>query len=116
MKYFRLTSNSEGGSEMEVVDVAVSPVGFIPDQPALDLSEPKDSKSFTFIRTPSGWSGGWHPSPRRQYVNGIPENWNSRRRMARYAVRHQVSLSCLRIPQVRDTTHVLQQGTTGGAC
>jgi hypothetical protein len=71
MKYFRLTATDDGKSRMEEVEAHVAPVDFIPDQPSLDLSPPKDAKSVTFIRTPAGWNGGWHPTPRRQFVIGM---------------------------------------------
>lgn len=71
MKYFRLIATEDGKSSLERDDAHVAPVDFIPGQPALDLSVPEDAKSITFIRTPAGWSGGWHPTPRRQFVFGI---------------------------------------------
>jgi uncharacterized cupin superfamily protein len=71
MKYVRIISTEDGKSSIEHVETRVAPVDFIPGQPALDLSVPEDAKSAMFIRTPAGWSGGWHPTPRRQFVFGI---------------------------------------------
>jgi hypothetical protein len=66
VKFYRLFDAEDGASRMQEIEAEVSPVALIPNQPSLDLSDVKDVKNLTFIRTPSGWQ----PSPRCQFVFG----------------------------------------------
>lgn len=71
MKYARIYSTAEGESRVEAVDVAVTPVEFVPGEPTVDLSSSSEVSRLMFVRLAPGWPGGWHPTPRRQFVVGI---------------------------------------------
>jgi hypothetical protein len=57
---------------MTEVEVAVAPQTFIPGNPTVDLSPVSEISTLTFIRAPVGWPGGWHPTPGRRFVVGLP--------------------------------------------
>ena len=68
MKYCRVYSDPSGESHMENVEIELKPVDFAPPAPPLNLSAfiPADRCVFSFA--PAGWSGDWHPSPRKQIL------------------------------------------------
>lgn len=68
MKYTRLYADSEGESHFEDVDVAMEETIFAPPAPPLKLSEVLSSSRFSFVSAPPGWSGDWHPAPKRQFM------------------------------------------------
>lgn len=43
-------------------------VNFAPPAPPMFASHPVDVQSLAMIELPVGWQGGWHPSPRKQWV------------------------------------------------
>ncbi len=67
MKYVRLYADSEGISHFEDVDVATRSMNFAPPAPPAHASEPVSAAQMLFIRLPLGWSGDWHPAPKRQF-------------------------------------------------
>ena len=71
MKYARTYTDLTGKSQMSEVEVAVAPHNFLPGNPTLDLSSASEIQTMTFVRASAGWSGGWHPTPRRQFVVGL---------------------------------------------
>ncbi len=67
MKYVRLYADSEGVSHFEDVDVPNKSMNFAPPAPPADVSEPISAAQMLFVRLPLGWSGDWHPAPKRQF-------------------------------------------------
>ncbi|MDY0391079.1 cupin domain-containing protein [Desulfobulbus oligotrophicus] len=43
-------------------------IEFAPPAPPMFVSHPMDVQSLAMIELPVGWQGGWHPSPRKQWV------------------------------------------------
>ncbi len=43
-------------------------VDFAPPAPPMFGSRVEDAQSLVLIELPVGWQGGWHPSPKRQWV------------------------------------------------
>lgn len=73
MKYTRVYADANGQSHFEDVEVRLSPVDFAPPAPPLNLSTFTPATKFAFLSGPPGWSGDWHPTPRRQvffYLSG----------------------------------------------
>lgn len=68
MKYVRLYSDEKGDSHFEDVEVGFESVDFAPPAPPLNLSRSTPASRFFFVRSPSGWYGDWHPSPKRQFA------------------------------------------------
>jgi hypothetical protein len=67
MKYVRISSDSDGESHFEDVEIALAPVEYAPPAPALDLSAAAPVRDCRFFSVPADWFGDWHPSPRRQF-------------------------------------------------
>ena len=43
-------------------------VEFAPPAPPMYVGRASDAQAFVFVELPVGWHGGWHPSPRAQWV------------------------------------------------
>lgn len=43
-------------------------VEFSPPAPPMHVMHASDAKAFVFVELPVGWHGGWHPSPKAQWV------------------------------------------------
>lgn len=41
---------------------------FAPPAPPMHVGFASDADTLTFVELPVGWHGGWHPSPRAQWV------------------------------------------------
>jgi len=68
MKYTRFYADASGESHMEDVEASFTSQNFAPPAPPLELSPIVPATGAGFLRFPAGWSGDWHPSPRRQYL------------------------------------------------
>lgn len=68
MKYTRVYADSEGESHFEDVEVGMEERVFAPPAPPLKLSEFIATSRFSFLSSPPGWSGDWHPAPKRQFM------------------------------------------------
>jgi hypothetical protein len=64
--YARIYSDSDGESHFQDLDGEFHPVDFAPPAPHLDVSVYSPAVRYAFVHAASGWSGDWHPSPRRQ--------------------------------------------------
>ncbi len=70
MRFMRIYNDADGASHFEDVDVEMARIAYAPPTPPLDLSAPYPVERALLFEFPAGWSGDWHPSPRRQfYVN-----------------------------------------------
>ena len=68
MQYTRLYTDAAGVSHFAEVVVPVSPAAYAPPAPPLHVSTFLEATRVGFLQEASGWDGGWHPSPRRQFV------------------------------------------------
>jgi hypothetical protein len=75
MQYTRLYADAEGDSHFEDVSVPVTPVTYAPPAPPVHLSAFVDAARVGFVQEATGWLGGWHPSPRRQFVIVLGETF-----------------------------------------
>lgn len=73
MKIVRIYADEKGESHFEDIELQFSTVVFAPPAPPLDLSNFSPAKNYGFLKASPGWSGGWHPTPKRQvffYLSG----------------------------------------------
>jgi quercetin dioxygenase-like cupin family protein len=69
----RVYADSLGESHFEDISWKMVESEFAPPAPPLLVSDFVDSSSFGFISAAPGWSGEWHPTPKRQliiYISG----------------------------------------------
>jgi cupin domain len=64
--YFHLYSDPAGASHVEVLKAELVSAPYAPPAPDVYLSHPMPAVAAAFLAVPSGWSGTWHVSPRRQ--------------------------------------------------
>ena len=62
----RLYADASGTSHFEDVPVTFQLTDFAPPAPPVDVSPFEAATRYCFSRAPVGWSGDWHPAPRRQ--------------------------------------------------
>jgi hypothetical protein len=67
-RYARVYSDSGGESHFADVEVEIKPMSFAPPAPPLELSAFVPARRLAFMVMRSGWRGGWHPAPRRQFL------------------------------------------------
>jgi len=73
MQYTRVYSDSDGVSHFDDVKVRFKSADFAPPAPPLNISAFNTAVQYGFLKAPAGWSGDWHPAPRRQiliYLSG----------------------------------------------
>lgn len=67
----RIFSDESGESHFGRVDVDLASTNYAPPAPPLDVSTPDPAERVLFFRAPVGWTGDFHPSPRRQLYIGL---------------------------------------------
>ncbi len=76
MKYVRIYADENGESHFEDIEIEFLPVDFAPPAPPINISSFTPANRFGFANVPPGWSGDWHPTPKRQiffYLSGTIE-------------------------------------------
>jgi hypothetical protein len=68
MDYLRLFADADGESHYDDVTTALTPTDFAPPAPPLNLSPFMPAARCGFLGAPAGWSGDYHPTPRRQFL------------------------------------------------
>jgi len=66
MKYTRIYADETGESHFMDVEIKLKPVDYAPPAPPIRFSSFNPAIQYAFCVFPSGWSGDWHPTPRRQ--------------------------------------------------
>jgi hypothetical protein len=69
--YPQIYCDDGGDSHFGVVEVELASTVYAPPAPPLDVSAPESAERFVFFRAPAGWTGDFHPSPRRQLFIGL---------------------------------------------
>jgi hypothetical protein len=64
----RVYSDSEGESHFSVLQVPFELKDYAPPAPPMSVTDLIKTDGFVVISSPGGWSGDWHPAPRRQYM------------------------------------------------
>jgi hypothetical protein len=76
MKYTRIYADETGESHFIDVEIELTPIDFAPPAPPIHFSSFNPAVQYAFAVFPSGWSGDWHPTPRKQIsftLSGIGE-------------------------------------------
>lgn len=68
MKIQHLFNDAEGESHFGEIEVEFASAELAPPAPPVGLSEFRDATRVAFMRAGPGWSGDWHPAPRRQLM------------------------------------------------
>ena len=68
LHYVRIYSDSNGQSHFGEVEATFQLVDYAPPAPPISVSEDLGAEGVSFISSPSGWFGDWHPAPRRQFT------------------------------------------------
>lgn len=67
--FLRLFADENGESRVDASftqELAV--VDFAPPAPPMYVARASDAQAVVFVELPVGWRGGWHPSPKAQWV------------------------------------------------
>ncbi len=67
MKYGIVYTDQNGDSHFKDGEVGFESVNFAPPAPPVGLTNYMTASRLVFFKTPSGWVGDWHPSPKRQF-------------------------------------------------
>jgi hypothetical protein len=67
-KYLRLYADSAGDSRVEEASIELQSTPYAPPAPDLYLSQPFPAAAAAFLTFPTGWTGTWHVTPRRQLL------------------------------------------------
>ena len=67
MRYPRIFAGPDGVSHFDEVELAFTPVEYVPGHPAMDVTAAESAGGILFIRIPAGGHVTWHPSPRVQF-------------------------------------------------
>jgi mannose-6-phosphate isomerase-like protein (cupin superfamily) len=62
-----IQTDVNGNSHFENVEVGFELVNFAPPAPLIGLSGFTPANQLVFFKTPYGWYGDWHPTPKRQF-------------------------------------------------
>ena len=66
--YVRVVTDPEGQTHFADAVLTFELVDFAPPAPPISVSALFDADNVSFISSPAGWYGDWHPAPRRQFV------------------------------------------------
>lgn len=69
IEYVRFSDGPDGISRMEKgrhIELALK--DFVPPSPPIGVSSVFPASALAFLSVPVGFDGGWHPSPRRQWI------------------------------------------------
>jgi hypothetical protein len=75
MHYTRIYADADGESHFDAVEVELHPTDYAPPLPALLLSSFTPATQYGFLRVPGDFTGGWHPTPVRQFAVVMAGEW-----------------------------------------
>jgi hypothetical protein len=68
VSYAKVYTDAEGESHFAEDSVSFQLVDYAPPAPPISVSQVFSAENVSFISSPPGWHGDWHPAPRRQFV------------------------------------------------
>lgn len=68
LTYARVSTDADGESHYSDEQLTFQLVDYAPPAPAISVTEALAAENVSFISSPSGWYGDFHPAPRRQFV------------------------------------------------
>jgi len=66
--YARVYGDSDGATHFSDETLSFQLVDYAPPAPPISVSEVFGAENVSFISSPAGWDGDWHPAPRRQFI------------------------------------------------
>ena len=66
--YVRVYVDSDGESHFSDESLPFRLIDYAPPAPPISVSEVFGAENISFISSPVGWFGDWHPAPRRQFI------------------------------------------------
>ena len=64
----RIYADEAGVSHFGITEIAFELTDFAPPAPPMSVSQGMKAEGVTFISSPVGWYGSWHPTPVRQII------------------------------------------------
>ena len=64
----RIYEDAEGNSHFGEMRITFELLDYAPPAAPISVSQVIGAESVTFISSPAGWFGDWHPAPRRQLI------------------------------------------------
>jgi len=68
VSYARVYTDAESASHFAEDTLSFQLVDYAPPAPPISVSQVFGAENVSFISSPLGWHGDWHPAPRRQFV------------------------------------------------
>jgi quercetin dioxygenase-like cupin family protein len=68
VSYARVYTDAEGESHFAEDSLSFQLVDYAPPAPPISVSQVFGAENASFISSPPGWYGDWHPAPHRQFV------------------------------------------------
>lgn len=75
LRYARIYSDSNGESHFADEEILFKLIDYAPPAPPMSVSESINTEGVSFLSSPSGWVGDFHPAPRRQFIFGLSGEW-----------------------------------------
>ena len=67
-RHVRLYADADGETHFSDLESPFQLLDFAPPAPPISVAELAATRGLAVISSPGGWSGGWHPTPRRQII------------------------------------------------
>jgi len=64
----RIYEDAEGNSHFGEAEITFALLDYAPPAAPISVSQVMKAENVTFISSPAGWFGDWHPAPRRQLI------------------------------------------------
>ncbi len=68
VSYARIYTDELGETHFADETLAFELVEYAPPAPPISVSQVFAAENISYISSPAGWDGDWHPAPRRQFV------------------------------------------------
>ncbi len=68
LTYAVVYSDSAGQSHFADRQVDFKLIDYAPPAPPISVSQPTPADGIAYLSSPAGWTGDWHPAPRRQMI------------------------------------------------
>ncbi len=68
LAYARIYTDADGESHFSDENMAFQLIDYAPPAPPISVTEAMAAENVSFISSPAGWYGDFHPAPQRQYV------------------------------------------------
>jgi mannose-6-phosphate isomerase-like protein (cupin superfamily) len=68
LKYVSIYTDADSQSHFGEAELTFQLMAYAPPAPPISVSELFNAEGVSFISSPSGWFGDWHPAPHRQFI------------------------------------------------